>query len=132
MANQIPFVDYLRLGDEPALLAKECTSDAVPGTSVAATGAPRAPGTDFREVTLPTEGVVRTFTIVTFAAPGVDVPFVAAIVDLDGTSISANLRDVEPDPDHVSTGMKVRLTTYVVGVDEQGTEAVAFAFAPLT
>jgi hypothetical protein len=38
--------------------------------------------------------------------------------------------DVEPDPEHVRLGMPLRLTTFVAGVDEAGTEAVAFAFAP--
>ena len=131
MANQIPFVDYLRIGEDPALLAQECTACGARFFG-RRNGCASCGGADFRQVTLASEGVVRTFTIVAFAAPGVDVPFVAAVVDLDGTSISANLRDVEPDPDHVTTGMKVRLTTYVAGVDAQGTEAVNFAFAPLT
>ena len=47
---------------------------------------------------------VRAFTIVAFAAPGIPVPFVAAVVDCDGTSVRANLINVEPDPEHVTTG----------------------------
>ena len=50
------------------------------------------------------EGEVRTFTIVSFAAPGIPVPFVAAVVDCEGTSVRANLINVTPDPEHVSTG----------------------------
>ena len=45
-----------------------------------------------------TDGEVRSFTIVTFAAPGVKVPFVSAIVDCDGTSVRGNLINVEPGP----------------------------------
>jgi uncharacterized OB-fold protein len=69
---------------------------------------------------------------VSFAAPGIPVPFVAAVVDCDGTSVRGNLVNVEPDPAHVTLGMKVKLATYPMGTDEAGTEAVAFGFEPLT
>ena len=65
------------------------------------------------------------------AAPGVPVPYVAAVVDCDGTSVRANLVNVEPDPEHVTLGMKVRLATQVVGTDTEGTEAIGFGFEPL-
>jgi uncharacterized OB-fold protein len=73
---------------------------------------------------------VRSFTIVTFAAPGVPVPFVSAIVDCQGTSVRGNLINVDPDPAKVSLGMRVRLATYSLGVDDNGTEAVGFGFEP--
>lgn len=129
-ATQIPFVEYLVLdAGAPHLVASECTScgarffdrrNACAGCS----------GTEFRQVDIATEGVVRSFTIVTFAAPGVEVPFVAAIVDCDGTSVRGNIVNCPPDPAHVSLGMKVRLTTTVVGADQAGVEAVNYAFEP--
>ncbi len=88
-------------------------------------------GTEFKKVDVATTGEVRTFTIVSFAAPGIPVPFVAAVVDCDGTSVRANLINVTPDPEHVATGMKVRLATEVIGTDDEGTEAVGFGFEPL-
>jgi uncharacterized OB-fold protein len=60
----------------------------------------------------------------------VEVPFVSGIIDCDGTSVRGNLRNVEADADHVHTGMKVRLTTYSLGTDDHGTEAIGFAFEP--
>jgi uncharacterized OB-fold protein len=78
-----------------------------------------------------TTGEVRAFTIVAFAAPGVPVPFVAAVVDCDGTSVRANIVNVEPDAEHVHTGMKVRLATYGVGKDDNGVEAIGFGFEPI-
>ena len=79
-----------------------------------------------------TEGEVRAFTIVSMAAPGIEVPFVSAVVDCDGTSVRANVMNTPPDPDHVSLGMKVRLATYPMGDDENGTVAVGFGFEPAT
>ena len=56
--------------------------------------------------------------------------FVAGVVDCDGTSVRGNIINVEPDPEHVSLGMKVRLATYSMGTDDAGTEAVGFGFEP--
>ena len=130
MAQQIPLVDYLVLGDHPHLVANECTScgarffdrrNACAGCSK----------TEFRKVPIATDGEVRAFTIVAFAAPGIEVPFVSAIVDCGGTSVRANLVKVTPDPEHVSLGMKVRLATTSLGTDDEGIEAVGFGFEPV-
>lgn len=127
---QIPLVSYLALEPEPHLVANECTSCGARFFD-RRTACASCSGRDFRSADVATEGEVRAFTIVSFAAPGVPVPFVAAVVDCDGTSVRGNLVDVEPDPEHVHLGMKVRLVTTSVGTDEAGTEAVGFGFAPL-
>ncbi len=57
-------------------------------------------------------------------------PFVSAVVDCDGTPVRGNVINVEPDPEHVTTGMKVRLATYSLGTDDNGVEAVGFGFEP--
>jgi uncharacterized protein len=61
----------------------------------------------------------------------VPVPYVASWVDCDETRVRANLINVEPDPEQVTLGMKVRLATYGIGTDEEGTEAIGFGFEPL-
>ena len=128
--TQIPLVDYLVLGDEPRLVANECTSCSARffnrRNACASCG-----GTEFTKTDIATTGEVRAFTIVAFAAPGVPVPFVASKVDCGGTSVAGNLVDVEPDDRHVSLGMKVRLVTFPVGTDSAGTEAIGFGFAPI-
>ena len=130
MSETIALVDYLVLGDEPHLVANECTSCGARyfGRRNACASCFK---TEFCQVPIATEGIVRTFTIVTFAAPGVPVPFVSAIVDCDGTSVRGNLANVAADPEHVHTGMKVRLTTFSIGTDENGVEAIGFGFEPV-
>jgi hypothetical protein len=59
------------------------------------------------------------------------VPFVAGVIDCDGTSVRGNVINTEPDPEHVTLGMKVKLATYVVGTDDDGTEAIGFGYEPL-
>ena len=125
----MPVVSYLVLEGEPRLEAQEC----------AACGArffdrrnacASCFGTDFRNVPVATEGEVTAFTIVSLAAPGIQVPFVAGVVDCGGTSVRGNIINVEPDPERVTLGMKVRLATYSMGVDAAGTEAIGFGFEP--
>jgi len=129
MADRIPLVDYLVLEPEPHLIAHECTScgarffdrrNACAGCF----------GMKFRDVAVATIGELRAFTIVSLAAPGIPVPFVAGVIDCDGTSVRGNVINVEPDADHVHVGMKVRLATQLVGVDGAGTEAIGFGFEP--
>lgn len=130
MAHQIPMVDYLVLDDgEPHLVAHECTSCGARFFDRRKACA-KCFAAEFTTVPIATEGTVRAFTIVTFAAPGIPIPFVASVVDCDGTQVRANLTNVEPHPEHIRTGMKVRLTTYSLGEDSEGTEAVGFAFEP--
>lgn len=130
MAQQVPLVEYLALEPEPHLVAHECTGcgarffdrrNACAGCS----------GTEFRTVDIPTTGEVRAFTIVSLAAPGIPVPFVAAVVDCDGTSVRGNVINTPPDPEHVQVGMKVRLATEPIGTDSAGTEAIGFGFEPV-
>jgi len=129
MANQIPLVDYLVLGDDPHLVANECTSCGARyfdrRNACASCGL-----TEFRTVAIPTKGEVRAFTIVAFAAPGIPTPYVAAVVDCGGTSVRANLINVPADPEHVSLGMQVQLATELIGTDDEGTEAIGFGFEP--
>ena len=127
--ERIPLVDYLVLGDDPHLVAHECASCGAryfDRRSACASCSQR----DFRDVELPRDGILRTFTIVSFAAEGVPVPFVAGVVDCGGTSVRTNIVNVPPDPEHVTLGMKVRLTTVPVGTDEAGVEAVGYGFEP--
>ncbi|MHB1710553.1 MAG: Zn-ribbon domain-containing OB-fold protein [Acidimicrobiales bacterium] len=129
VGDRISLVDYLELGEDPHLLANECCHCGARffdrRNACASCGK-----TGFRRVPISTEGEVRAFTIVSVAAPGIPVPFVAAVVDCGGTSVRANLINVDPDPDHVSLGMKVRLSTCTVGTDSNGTEAIGFGFEP--
>ncbi|MDC8996219.1 Zn-ribbon domain-containing OB-fold protein [Mycobacterium marinum] len=132
MTKQVPLVDYLVLDDgDPHLMARECTHCGARFFD-RRNACANCFATEFTTVPVPTEGTVRTFTIVTFAAPGIPTPFIASVVDCDGTQVRANLINIDPDPEHVHDGMKVRLATYAIGTDAQGTEAIGFGFEPAT
>ena len=125
----IPFVNYLRLGDEPHLVASECTACGAryfDRRNACASCYKR----EFRDVDIEREGTLISFSIVEVAAPGVEVPFVPAVVDCGGTLVRGNLVNIEPDPGQVHTGMKVQLTTWSEGEDDVGIEAINYGFEP--
>src|SRR5690348_10562521 len=125
MANQLPIVDYLVLGDDPHLVAKECTACKARFFD-RRNACAKCFANEFTDVEIPTSGEVTSFTIVAFAAPGVPVPFVAATVDCGGTIVRSNVINTAMDPEHVSLGMNVKLATYLVATDDEGTEAIGF------
>ena len=129
-SKQVPLVDYLRLGDRPYLRANECTHCGARffdrRNACASCGR-----VEFKNARVKNRGVVKAFTIVHRAAPGIPAPYVSAVVETeDGTSVRSNIVNCEPTPDAVSLGMKVKLATYPIGLDDDGVEAVAFGYEP--
>jgi uncharacterized OB-fold protein len=131
VGKQVPIVSYLALDDGPPhLVAWEAVGSGALYFDRRNADADQG-GTEFRRRKLASAGKLRSFTIVHRTVPGVPAPYVSALVDLDGGgSVKANLVNVPPDPQHVKLGMLVRMTTFVAGTDDDGTEAVAFAFEP--
>ena len=91
MAAQIPIVEYLALDPSPHLVAHECTSCGARFFDRRNACASCGSDAGFRPADVPTEGELRAFTIVSLAAPGIPVPFVAGVIDCGGTSVRANV-----------------------------------------
>ena len=131
MGKQIAIVDYLVIDDGPAHLEAWEAVDSGALYFDRRNADAKGGGTEFRRKALGSTGNVRSFTIVHRAVPGVPTPYVSAIVDLDGGGVvKTNLLNIEPDPAVVQLGMPVKLTTFVAGTDDDGTEAIAFGFEP--
>jgi uncharacterized protein len=132
MTARVPLVDYLVLGDgdgDAHLVGNVCAGcEAVYVDRRNACG--RCGGTSFAKRRLAATGTLLTFTVVHRSAPGVEVPFVSGLVELDGGgTVRANLR-VDPEPERIPLGGRVRLTTFTAAVAGDGSEAVAFGFVP--
>ena len=130
MSSQVPLVSYLALGERPHLIASQCRQCGARFFDRRNACASCGSQAGFDDADLPDEGVLRTFTIVSVAAPGVPVPYAAGVIDLAGTSVRANLLNVKPEPGSLALGMRVRLATFSMGTDAAGVEAVGFGFEP--
>ena len=79
-------------------------------------------------VKLPNKGKLYSYSIVYRSFPGIEVPYVSAIVDLaDGTAIKGNLINVEPDPAKIEFDMPVD----VVFADALGSQGSGWQFLPV-
>ena len=125
-ADQVPFVDYLVLGDEPHLEASECLECGARFFD-RRNACAKCFNSKFKKVRVDQTGEVTSFTIVEMGPQ----PYVSAIVDCGGTHVRCTLIGVEPSPEAVHLGMKVGLKTYLMGTDSEGTEAIAFGFTPV-
>ena len=84
-------------------------------------------------VTLSEKGKLYSFCIVHRSFPGIDVPYISAIVDLEGGgTLKGNLIDVEPDPANIEFDMPVEVVFQdALGrKDKEGNSYISYFFKP--
>jgi uncharacterized OB-fold protein len=81
----------------------------------------------FEEVRFSDEGEIYVFSVVHQSAPGIETPYVGAIVDLkDGPSVRANVIGLDPENPSVDWfGKKVKMVAEKVATDRDGNEVIA-------
>jgi len=84
-------------------------------------------------IKLSERGTLYSYTIVRRSFPGVPVPFVDAIVDLEGGgSIKGTLLEAEPDPARLPTDMPVKVVFRDTGQqDKEGRHFLSHFFVPV-
>lgn len=128
MTQSIPAVDYLVLGDDPHLEAHECRACGALFLD-RRNACAKCFAVDFGTRRLSNEGVLRAFTIVQRGAKSG--PFTSAVVELNGGGVvKANLLGVT-DAGQIQPELKVRLSTFPAGTDDDGTVAIAFGYEPV-
>ncbi len=86
-------------------------------------------------VRLSNRGELYSYCIVHRSFPGIDVPYVSAIVDLDGGgTVKGNLVNVEPDPAKIDFGMAVEVVygDALGRKDGDGNSYFSYFFQPRT
>lgn len=130
MPKQIPIVDYLVLGEEPHLKARECESCGALYFE-RRNACSKCESREFGERALERTGTLRSFTLVYRSPAKVPTPYASAVIELDGGGfVKANVVNVEANPEQVQLNMPVAMTTFAAGSDDDGTEAIAFGFEP--
>jgi uncharacterized OB-fold protein len=133
-SKPLPVVPYLKIPDpgEPYLEGTRCRRcDAIfLGERLACARCGSRDG--FETVPLSNTGHLHVFSIVHRSFPGIETPYVSAIVDLDGGgTVKGNLVDVEPSPDKIEMGMPVQLVYRIAPrKDQEGNEYLTYYFQP--
>ena len=127
-----PIVPFLVLGDEPHLAGLRCqTCGATYLKSGRVACAKCGAAHHFADLRLSDRGALWVYSIVHQSAPGIAVPYVAAIVDLpEQIAVRCTLIDVAPDPAELPFGMPVKMITRKVRTDTEGRDVIAFFFTP--
>jgi len=87
----------------------------------------------FDAVKLSNKGQLYVYSIVHRSFPGIEVPYVSAIVDLEGGgTVKGNLINVKPDPAAIKMGMPVRVVfkDALGRKDKQGNSYLSYFFEP--
>ena len=81
---------------------------------------------------LANQGELYVYSIVHRSFPGVAVPYVSAIVDLEGGgTIKGNLIGIDPDPEKIKLGMPVEVVYKTAPTkDSEGNEYLTYYFQP--
>ena len=127
-----PIVPFLALGAQPHLMGLRCqTCGATYLKSGRVACSKCGEANNFADVQLSDRGTLWVYSIVHQSAPGIPVPYVAAIVDLpEKVSVRCTLVDVAPDPAKLPFGMPVKMITKKVRTDKEGRDVIAFFFRP--
>lgn len=134
-AAPLPAVDYLKVpeGADPYLEGHRCGSCGAIFIGARSVCSKCGARDQMSATPLSNEGELYVFSIVHRSFPGIEVPYVSAIVDLKGGgTVKGNLVNVEPDPEHVRIGMPVRVIygDALGRKDRDGNSYLSFFFEP--
>ena len=82
---------------------------------------------------LSSQGNLYSYAIVHRSFPGIEVPYISAVVDLDdGATLKGNLINVEPDPEKIEFGMPIEVIfdDALGRKDRDGNSYLSYFFQP--
>ncbi len=81
---------------------------------------------------LSNRGELYVYSITYRSFPGIETPFVSAVVDLEGGgTLKSNLINIEPDPEKIKMGMPVEVIYKIAPrKDRDGNEYLTYYFQP--
>ena len=132
----LPVVEYLKLpeGGEPYLEGHKCSkcgSIFLGERKVCSNCFARD---SMKSIKLNNTGKLYSYSIVFRSFPGIEVPYISAIVDLDGGgTVKGNLIDCEPDPDQINFDMPVEVIfdDALGRKDKDGNSYISYFFKPI-
>lgn len=134
-ASPLPAVPYLKIPEhgEPYLEALRCEACDALFLSQRQVCSKCGTRDRLKPQRLSNRGELYVFSIVHRSFPGIDVPYVSAIVDLEGGgTVKGNLIGVEPDPEKIRLGMPVEVVykDALGRKDKDGNSYLSYFFQP--
>ena len=130
----LPVVPYLKISDsgDPHLEGQECSQCHKIFLSERTTCTNCGNNGPFEAKALANTGALYVYSIVYRSFPGIDVPYVSSIVDLDGGgTVKGNLIGIDPDPEKIRMGMPVEVVYKIAPAkDAEGNEYLTYYFQP--
>ena len=131
----LPAVPYIKIPDgaDPYLEAQKCGSCGSTFLGERDVCSKCGARDQMSAIKLPNSGKLYSFSIVHRSFPGIEVPYISAIVDLDdGTAIKGNLINVEPDPGKIEFDMPVEVifADALGRKDKEGNSYLSYFFQP--
>ena len=133
----LPVVEYLKLPEDgdPYLEGHkcgECNSIFLGEREVCSNCTARG---KMEPVKLSNKGKLYSYSITFRSFPGIDVPYISAIVDLEGGgTVKGNLIDCEPDPEKIEFDMPVEVVfdDALGRKDAEGNSYISYFFKPIS
>lgn len=132
----LPVVDFLKIPDsgEPYLEGHKCKACGAIFLGARKVCSKCLARDQMEAVRLSNRGTLYVYSIVHRSYPGIEVPYVSAVVDLEGGgTVKGNLIHVDPDPAKIRMGMPVRVIFGDAGrKDREGNSYLSYFFEPAT
>ncbi len=134
-ARPLPAVPYLKLPEDgdPYLEGQKCGSCSSIFLGERDVCSKCGTKGQIAPVKLSNQGKLYVYSIVHRSFPGIEVPYVSAIVDLDGGgTVKGNLIGIDPDPEKIQFGMPVEVVYQdALGrKDREGNSYISYFFQP--
>lgn len=131
----LPVVNWLKGAgtDDPYLEGHKCGSCGAVYLGERSTCSKCGARDQLKPTRLSNSGKLYTYSIVFRSFPGIDVPYISAIVDLDGGgTLKGNLINVEPDPEKIKFDMPVEVVfdDALGRKDKEGNSYISYFFQP--
>jgi uncharacterized OB-fold protein len=131
----LPVVEWLKLpeGGDPYLEGHKCQSCSAVYLGERAVCAKCGARDKIEPQKLANTGKLYVYSIVHRSFPGIEVPYVSAIVDLDGGgTVKGNLINIDADPEKIKLGMPVDVVykDALGRKDRQGNSYISYFFQP--